>query len=277
MNYIHRAMGQIHMEDTLYFYIYNKSETYAETFFHELRKLFRKKRLPIIMLKYDDKKILSKITYCIRYHDLQIDIRKAVRAGMTQAELCTNILEILTKKILSGLPAQKVEVIAINEEDAGKDFQFVKFVDEKRIIPNERMWAIPITPLRRMLKTYYQNKKKEFWDKTRIHHRSYFNLPCVRPLMSLGGVLGKRNSGAKVIAFACVAEGLTLEEAIAMGKHYHRIINSPDFTFREVLAWIKWAYSKRDLHWNCRIAQQIDECDKSICWFVKDYYAKSAP
>ena len=275
---MYKLPGYILMEDEIYFYIKNKSKISSEILLKELTKIFKKKRFPIRMWIYDDIKIFAGITYKIDNQIIFNNIRKSVRAGMTKDELYKMIFNIINSEILlkSGFSKNEIEIISINNpKEVNKNIQYIEAGSEGQKKISEKKWKIPKGKILGGLNGYYRNKKKEFRDQKFKYNRSYFELPCVRPLMLLGGVPGKRNSGAKVIAFACICDGLTKKDAIIIGKHYHKRINSPDFPFNEVLDWINWVYNKKEIHWSCRGPQDIGECDKSVCWVVKDYYKKS--
>ena len=183
--------------------------------------------------------------------------RKCVRAGMTNKDLEDMILYIIEGKI---------ETITMG-------FGITVERGEGECPEQRRSWKIPKGKLSKKLNENYTARRKMFQSQEGQTLKSYLALPCVRALLSMGGVKGKRNHGAKVSAFACVNDGLSKQDALRIGAKYHQRIRDDDFPMKEVIDWINWAYLKRDLQWSCKGPQDAGECDKSVCWIVKEYYA----
>ncbi len=223
----------------------------------KLASLFKAKRFPV-ELKLKNTLILGSILYEIEEKTFTTLVRKCIRAGMTSKDLEYMISDILKEKI---------ETVTIGlgmtiERERGECFE------------QRKSWKIPKGKLSKKLNENYTTRRKIFQSREGQTLNSYFALPCVKALLAMGGNKGKRNHGAKVIAFACVNEGLSKQDALRIGAKYHQRIGCDDFPMKEVVDWINWAYQKNDLQWSCKGPQDAGDCDKSVCWIVKEYYAK---
>lgn len=258
----------IFLEDRIKFQIKNISNQSLSISLKELDKKLMEKKFPIHIWKHDDTTIYAEITYLIEDKEICDTIRRLVGACVTNNELYDIIFEIIKSELLLKLGSneQEVEIKRIKNHK-GNEFEFGPKRKEKK------KWKIPKRKFLKLLNRNYKEKKKIFHNQDIQFQRSYFMLPCVKPLLALGVVKGKRNFGAKVIAFACISEGLTKDEAKIVGKYYFDRINSTDFSLEEVLTWINWVYRKENIHWSCKTPQDMGECDKSICWVVKNYYS----
>jgi len=265
----------IFLEGTIYFRF--KSNKPSNTLLKDLEEKLKKKRFPINIWIYNDTTLCAKITYLIEDHDTCGAVRSLVGACITKDELIGIISELFKSELLlkTGYEEHEIQIEYINyHKESGNKINLEKVNSDTNGKMKGKKWKIPKKIFLKKMNMNYKERKSRFENKDFQYEMSYFKLPCVKPLLVLGGISGKRNFGAKVIAFACKSEGLTKDEAKIVSKYYHDRINSPDFPLEEILNWIDWIYKIDGIHWSCRTPQDMGLCDKSVCWIVKDYYRK---
>lgn len=100
---------------------------------------------------------------------------------------------------------------------------------------------------------------------------AYINMPCIRPLLILGGKEGSRNNMGRILSMALYSDGLNYKSALSLAQQYYEITDQTDFDFDEMKTWLRWVY-KNKVRWNCKMAQELKLCKKRYCWRVKNYY-----
>lgn len=253
----------IYLEDKICLQIQSKLNKSLDFLQGDLIEKFKKKRFPINIWMNNNTSLFGEITYLIEGQNFFKDIRNLVRACLTKKEFDSILFNIIKSEFIlkSGYSEKKILI---------KQIKSSKNTEKE----NVKKWKIPKKKLAKTINRIHKEKSNKFQNHELFIEKSYFKLPCIKPLLTLGGMMGKRNSGAMVIAFACICEGLTKKEAKIVGNYYYERTNKTDFSIYEVLKWINWIYTKSNVQWSCRTPKDIGECDKRFCWIVKDYYKK---
>jgi len=185
-------------------------------------------------------------------------LKKIIELNMNELKLSLLIFNLIFERYLNDIKINKIEINAMPSS-----------TEDKWIVPKKKLNI----ELKKILRNEINlNKKRNLNDS----NFSFFELPCVRSLLVLGGSPGQRNYGARIIAFACRSENIPKKLAIEVGHYYFERTkinsNRNDFNFEEILNWINWVYNIDEINWTCRAPQSIGVCNKLFCKKIKNFY-----
>ena len=221
-----------------------------------IMKMLKQKRIPIVVLDKSNNYMLCKINYVL-----------------SNDKIISNILELIYLGLDFKGFSQIIEIIlfeqfrCITQLANGVSLSILKHDNPKSDKEIRKSWLIPIKAIDLKLK----EKKRIFSEVPEIiYEGNYFELPCLRILLTIGAQKGKRNYGGKIIAFASKCNNITIKEAYEVGQHYYDRTKTKGFEFLEIKKWINWVYKLNDVKWYCKFSREIDICSRYKCWKHKE-------